>query len=294
MLVKASLEDIEKYGEFVYELAINQEKSCYPTYADGIKTKEDFFREAKKAIESDTGELLLYFHENKAEGWIQYFWIEKDHYLQVSGCNIDVGMQQALEELLILFKERFQGYEFYFGCADVNVEAIEFLKRNAFTCIEEDYNNSFFFEDYELRPESKNVREISRDNFEDFCKVHAPIEENTYWNCERVLAKIDSWKIYVYYEKEEPVGAIFFDKNGEYREIVGLEFLEGKYSKERFQSLLERSLNEGKRSKAKYLTFLCEEEEQMEEKLCAMKELGFVYVGKYVCYLKKLRKFEER
>ena len=32
MLTKASLEDIKKYGELVYGLALNSAKSCYPTY----------------------------------------------------------------------------------------------------------------------------------------------------------------------------------------------------------------------------------------------------------------------
>ncbi|MFQ9394043.1 MAG: hypothetical protein ACLR2E_07990 [Lachnospiraceae bacterium] len=50
MLIKATLEDIKKYGEFAYSLALNPAKSCYPTYADGIKTKTDFFKAAEGAI----------------------------------------------------------------------------------------------------------------------------------------------------------------------------------------------------------------------------------------------------
>lgn len=42
MLKKAEFDDIVKYGDFVYELTLDQTKSAYPTYADGIKTREDF------------------------------------------------------------------------------------------------------------------------------------------------------------------------------------------------------------------------------------------------------------
>ena len=54
MLIKATLEDIKKYGEFAYSLALNPAKSCYPTYADGIKTKTDFFKAAEGAIAKET------------------------------------------------------------------------------------------------------------------------------------------------------------------------------------------------------------------------------------------------
>ena len=50
MLIKATPEDIKKYGEFAYSVALNPKKSCYPTYADGIKTKTDFFKAAERAI----------------------------------------------------------------------------------------------------------------------------------------------------------------------------------------------------------------------------------------------------
>lgn len=283
MLVKATLEDIERYGEFVYNIALDQSKSCYPTYTDGIKSKEDFFEDAKKSVISDTYEMLLFFHDSKMDGWIQYFWIEKDKYLQLCGCNINTATEQALTELLPLLAERFKGYEMYFGCSKTNVDATNFLKRNEFVCIEEDYNNSFFFDTYELQPESEYVASISEENYEDFRRIHSCMEEDTYWTCDRILAKMDSWKIYVYYENENPIGTIFFSGSKEYLEIFGVEFLAGKYSKEKFQALMVTVLNEGKRLGTKYLTFFCEEEQQ-----AAVKELGFCYVGQYVCYMKTI------
>ncbi len=36
MLVKATLEDIAKYGDLAYDLSLNPVKSSYPTYGDGI------------------------------------------------------------------------------------------------------------------------------------------------------------------------------------------------------------------------------------------------------------------
>lgn len=104
MLIKATPEDIKKYGEFAYSVALNPKKSCYPTYADGIKTKTDFFKAAERAIAKETYELLLFGIDGKVEGWISYYWIPEDRYLQLYEFNINRGTKQALAELLKLLK----------------------------------------------------------------------------------------------------------------------------------------------------------------------------------------------
>lgn len=284
MLVKATTEDIDNYVDWIYEITLDQSKSCYPTYADGIKTKEDFVRSAKKSVSEEESEILLFFHEGNMEGWIEYFWIEEDNYLQLHGCSINKETETALAELMVLLEEKFKGYSLYFGFPKTNVGAIEFLEKNGFTCIEDDYNNSFFFDTYELRPVCENVAGVTRENFEDFQAVHSQLEDDMYWTCERIWAEIDSWKIYVYYEEKKPIGTVFCTSGGEYLEIFGIEFLEGKLSKERFQALLIAALNEGKRLGAKYLTFFCEEKEQ-----AAVEELDFRCVGRYVCYTKEIK-----
>ena len=73
MLVKATVEDIEKYGEFVYQIALDRSKSGYPTYTDGTKTKEEFLKSARDSVQQEESELLLYFSEDNMEGWLEYF-----------------------------------------------------------------------------------------------------------------------------------------------------------------------------------------------------------------------------
>ena len=110
MLIKATLEDIKKYGEFAYSLALNPAKSCYPTYADGIKTKTDFFKAAEGAIAKETYELLLFSMDGNIEGWISYYWIPEDKYLQLYEFNISRGaklLKQNLPDirLISVFRE---------------------------------------------------------------------------------------------------------------------------------------------------------------------------------------------
>lgn len=285
MLVKATSEDIEKYADRVYELAMDQSKSGYPTYTDGFKTKEDFLKDARESITGDSQEILLFFREDNMEGWVEYFWIAEEKYLQLSGCNINVATEEALAELLSLLEERFPGYAMYFGFPKANVNAVHFLQENGFTCIEEDYNNSFFFDTYQLLDENDKVVKVDALNFEEFREIHLTLEGEMYWTCDRIFENLDSWKIYLYYEGDKAVGTIFFTGQGDFLEIFGTEFIDGEFEKERFRALMVAALNEGKSMGAKYLTFFCEEREQD-----VVEELGFRPVGQYVCYKKELVK----
>lgn len=285
MLLKARAEDVEKYGDFVYELALDQAKSGYPTYADGIKSKKDFFADAARNVAKDTSELWLFYSEDIFEGWLSFFWISEEHYLQCTACNIRRGTKQALAELLELLKTNFQGYTVYFGFPVANEEAIRFLRDNEFYCLEESWNNSFFFKEYECLPENGNIVRINKDNFNDFREVYRPDGE-TYWNCERILENLEAWTVFVYKEGRVPVGTVFFQGNNGYYEIFGLEFAEGRYQEEACAAMLGAALNYCKRTGAEYLTFLCEKAQEAVQRV--VQKMGFRCVGGYVCYSRQL------
>lgn len=281
MLTKATMEDVANYCDFAYRLALNPAKSCYPTYADGIKTKEEFVENSKKGVTEEEWELLLFSREGIVEGWIQYFWIPEEQYLQLYSCNINRGTEQALAELLALLRERFDGYTLYFGFPGDNTDAVGFLRVNGFECVEEAWNNSFFFERYVLRPEEESVVRISRENYGDFRVIHEQAEEDIYWNCDRILEQFDRWTIFVYYREGRPVGTVFLWN--ESFEIFGLEFTDDGYRAEACRALLVAALNHCKRRGAKYMTFFCEDRNQK-----TVSDLGFQCVGKYVCYIKRI------
>ena len=172
MLIKATPEDIKKYGEFAYSVALNPKKSCYPTYADGIKTKTDFFKAAERAIAKETYELLLFGIDGKVEGWISYYWIPEDRYLQLYEFNINRGTKQALAELLKTIETKLAGYTAYFGFPGDNQEAIHFLSEHGFQCIEQDWNHSFFFDGYTAKEHDDCIEKIFRYNFDKFRRVY--------------------------------------------------------------------------------------------------------------------------
>ena len=281
MLVKATYKDIDTYGEFVYAIALDLSRSAYPTYADGITTKEEFLQNARKSIERENYEVLLYFSNNKMEGLISYFWVEEDNYLQLHSCNINSGTRKALEELVSYLAENFSGYEWYFGFPKSNKEAVEFLQNNGFSCIEDDYDTNIDFAFYEVKEENSNVIRITKENFEDFRSVHLLNEEDIYWTSERIYEKLDDWGVYVYYEDNTPAGVMFFTGYEDYLEIFGIEYKDKVYREDIFTALMITALNEGKQKGVKYMTYFCKDE------LEAAQKLGFRFVSPYVCYSRK-------
>lgn len=208
MLIKATVEDIKKYGDFVYQLALNPAKSCYPTCADGIKTKEDFFRAAERAIAKETYELLLFHTGENVEGWISYYWIPGDKYFQLTAFNINHGTEQALAELIEIIETKFIGYTAYFGFPGDNLDAIKFLAEHGFRCIEQDWNHSFFFDGYTANEYTPCVEKVTRHNFDKFRMVYHATPE-TYWNADRIFEMIDDWTIFVYNQGDTPMAAVF-------------------------------------------------------------------------------------
>lgn len=281
MLIKATVDDIKKYGDFVYQLALDPTKSCYPTYADGIKTKEDFFHAAEHAITKETYELLLFHIGENLEGWISYYWIPDDKYFQLTAFNINHGTEQALAELIEIIETKFSEYTVYFGFPGDNMDAIKFLAEHGFRCIEQDWNHSFFFDEYTANEYSPCVEKVTRHNFDKFRMVYHADPE-TYWNADRIFEMIDTWTIFVYNQGDAPMAAVFLHGDDNYYEIVGLEFVDGVFDEDMFRELLKASLGACKRLGAKYMTFFCGEDEK-----AVLNELSFQCVGQYVLYIKE-------
>lgn len=283
MLIPLKEGELYDYVDFAYTLALDQTKSGYPIYSDGIKSKEDFIAAAKSSFSSNEEEILLFEHNGVIEGWIQYFWIPEDAYLQMSSCNINQHTDIALNDFLTLVENKYTGYDFYLGFPKCNEAATSFLVRNGFDCIEDDYNDVIFFEEYNLLPESENIYRVTAENYDKFRYLHTKADDKMYWNSDRLLGKISEWEIFVYHQDANPTGAIYFKNEGTMLEIFGIDYADAVFREDVYKELLIKALNAGKTSGAKYMTFFNEEKSQL-----AALALGFRCVGQYACYLKKL------
>ncbi len=160
MLRECSSNEFDKYIDFIYDLATDLTKSGYPTYCDGIKTREMFIERSSKAFTRDTEQILLFEYDGVVQGWIHYYWISEDNYLSTCSFNINIAMRQALKEFIEFAYERFRGYDLYFGFPAANKDAIEYLSGHGFECIEEDYNNVAFPETFDITQKVQSMVRI--------------------------------------------------------------------------------------------------------------------------------------
>lgn len=94
---------------------------------------------------------------------------------------------------------------------------------------------------------------------------------------------LEDWTIFVKEQNGTPDSAIFLRGGAVRYEIYGAAFADGEFHEHSFCELLSAALNACKRMGARYMTYLCGEEERK-----ALQELGFRYIGEYVLYAKSL------
>lgn len=283
MLKYLKEQDFDRYVGFAYELALDMTKSGYPTYADGIKTKDDFIAQARRAFSRDNEWILLFEHHGRTAGWIHYYHLPEDRYLQTCSFCIAEGMREAITEFTAFVRRRFPGSELYLGFPKENAEACAALDARGFERVEESYNDIMDFDQYILRPEDPAIVPITQDNFPLFSSLHAQHGQDMYWNSERILEAIDRWRIFVYLQKGEPIGAIYLWADAAIAEIFGVDFSNDVYDGAVYRALLTAALNNGKRSGMKHMVFFNDERSQLD----ALSR-GFRCVGGYVCFKARL------
>lgn len=282
MLRRPTAKEAEQYIDFAYKMALDPERSGYPTFTDGIKTKEDFIETCRYAFTREDRRVLLYMENGSVSGWIQFIIEEEDRYLEMNVFNIAGDIPNALKEFTEYCAENFADYTICMGFPGENRAAIHYLAEAGWCCEEQSYNNVLFFDQYELLPEDADVVKVTNENYSDFRKLHAPIEGNMYWNSDRLYDALEDWKIFVYYEHGEPAGAIYNRDAKTLMHIYGVDYRNNVYNAEVFRILMAAALNECKRNGKKYMVFFGEAQDQADALA-----LGYTCIGEYVLYTKR-------
>lgn len=277
MLVKAAKEDIEQYMDFAYSLAMDQTKSGYPLWSDGVSTKEEFVDYVWKSYRNDDRDILLFVIDGAVEGWIQFWYIEQDRYLQTNGFLISRNTEQALTEFLEYTSVHFTGYDLYFGFPKRNISAISALQKRSCRLIQESYHDIFVFDGSAIQAETDGIVRVTESNFSEFRKIHQTDPE-TYWSSERILGALNEWLIYLLYREDTAVGYVCA-RNGE---IFSLGFRDNIFDKSAYKALVTVILRDLQAAGYKHMIFFNDEESQS-----ATLDLGFSCVGEYVLYIKE-------
>lgn len=278
MLVKATKEDIAQYMDFAYTLAMDQTKSGYPLWSDGVSTKEEFVERVWRSYESEDRDILLFLVDGAIEGWIQFFYIVEDRYLQTNGFLINSHTEQALTEFLEYAHAHFPGYDLYLGFPKRNIDAISALQKENCRLIQECYHDIYVFDGSAIQVETDGIVRVTESNFSEFREIYQTDPE-TYWNAERISLTLNEWSIYMLY-REDTVAGYVCARNGD---LVSLGYRDNVFDKSAYKALVTVMLRDVQAAGYKHLIFFNDEESQS-----AALELGFICVSKYVLYLKSV------
>ena len=283
MLRKPSREDAMQYQELLYGLALDRTRSGYPTYTDGIKTKEQFLQMLQEGFSSPNRENLLYEENGRAAGWIQFFVIHQDAYLQTEVFNIAAGTETALKEFEAYCRVNYSGYTLYLGFPADNRDAVSYLENAGWSCAERAHNDIAHLDDKACREADPMICPVTKENFDDFRQLHSGVEGDMYWTSERLYQALDNWKIFLYSREGRPAGAVYFTGSGQTAEIFGVDFADGAFREDICLSLLQKVKQECQKAQMRHFVFFSGDREH----LCAGKA-GFSCVGEYVLYCGKV------
>ena len=277
MLTPLYPEAFDRYADWAYALALDLTRSGYPTYADGIKTREDFISRARKGMERESEEILLFSVGGQVCGWIHWFWLAEDRYAQAISFLTASRTAEAIKEFVAHAAERRPGYALHMGFPEENADAVQWLRQSGFRLLEQSVHHELLFDRYSLREVPPGVSLLSGgDDEAAFRALHTATD--MYWTAERILNDRTNWRVYLYGAEAALYARV--EENG-WPEIFGMA---GNVTPAAYRALMVHCLNDGKTSGAAHMTYF-EEDERM---LPILLELGFQVVSRYRCYQKIL------
>lgn len=276
MLIKPELATAREAIGFAWSLAQDPNRSGYPTYTDGIKTRADFEEDCEYGLTHKNREVLLYLENGEVSGWIQFLTEPESHYLETTIFNVTGDTQKALEEFMAYCRERYSGYRMCLGFPGENRAAIDCLTRLGWRCEERSYNDVLSFKKYCLIPETDSPTKVTRENFETFRRLHESVQGTMYWNADRLYEALEQWDIWMLEENGHARAAIYNRDSDILMHIYGVDYADGVYDEKAFSALLIRALNECKKNGKEFMVFFNEDETQ-----AAVRKLGFRCVGEY-------------
>ena len=281
MLTPMTPETFEAHVDWAYRLALDLTRSGYPTYADGLKTHEDFVGRARKGMSRENEELLLFSVDGEACGWIHWFWWAEDRYAQAISFLTASHTEAALMEFVALAAEKRPGYALHMGFPADNTGAVHALEQSGFHLLEQSVHHELSFDRYPLRKVPREVSLMSTSDDEAaFRALHTATD--LYWTAERILNDRTNWCVYLYRDGHKPMAALYAQvSKGGWPEIFGVV---GDVRSTAYRALLTACLNDAKTAGAPHMTYF-EEDEAM---LPILAELGFEVISRYVCYQKVL------
>lgn len=281
MLKRLTAGEFDLWVNWAYELAMSEEYASYPTYRDGIKTREDFIQRSRRGLEDE--EILLFRHEGEVQGWIHWYTIPGDCYAQTVAFLVADHADEAVGEFTAYAAKRIYRGEVYIGLPEENRRVISALEKHGFELAESSVNHTMHFDRYQLGAFPGNVSLMRPEDEADFRRLHD--DADMYWTAERILNRQERWRCYLCRREARAVGVLCAMQDGDCPEVFAIEFEDDVFSAETYRSLMEACLWNAKAAGCNHMTYF----EEDEQALPVLAALGFSRVGRYICYRRELK-----
>ena len=262
--------------EEFWPVALDLTHSTYPTYTDGLKTREDFAEAVRRAHREAWGEVLVHVHDGVANGLIVIDAVD-DEFVSLSVCLTHAHQPECLAETLAYIAQKHPGKTLWLGFAPENEDMLAFAEAQGFRLLDDSVNWNIALADWLPCAPEEAVLPVGGDNFDAFRVLWT--DEDMYWNAERIEAALNRWMLFV---TADGRGAVACMEEGVMLEIFGFQYAGG-YDADAQCALMTACLNAAKAKGARYLTYFSDREEA-----AVMRSLSFRRVSDYRCYEKKL------
>lgn len=287
MLLEAKHQEVAAHLDFAYRLSQNFSTASFPTYCDGIKTKEDFETRALHSLEDPCSKILLFVVDGQLCGWIDYYWLERECYIGIHVFNVKDFQAQALEEFIQYANLHHPGYLMTLGFPVENRTSLDFLEKSGAKLVDQSDVYVLDLDSYQCLSYQGDIVEVNQANWQDFARLHDPHQE-MYWNTDRLQEAINQqarkqWHIYLYYREGKAVAAIYFIYTPLLMEIFGVDYDQQIFDPMLFKNLVIKALNVAKLDQQRYLTYFADVQESP-----LLKAIGCHFVTSYMAYQIKM------
>ena len=280
MLTRLTEAEFDCYASWAYELAMRPEYASYPTWQDGVKTREDFMARARRSFTDE--EVLLFRHDGEVRGWIQWFAIREENYAMTVSFLVEDHVEEAAREFVAHVAKTNPGVTLDIGLDGANGRAVAALEKVGFTLLESAVNHTIFFDRYQPAAVPEGVALMQPGEEADFRRLHN--NPDMYWNAERILADLPNWKVYLHRQNGVAVATLVC-RAEEWPEVFSVEFDGAAFRADSYRAMMAACLNDLRAAGRRYMTYF----EEDEYALPILAELGFQRVGRYLAYRKELK-----
>lgn len=276
MLRKVHTDELDALITEFWPVALDLSRSSYPTYTDGIKTREDFSGQVYRAAREAWGEVLVHLWNGAVNGLLVID-VADDAFVSLHVCLTHAHQPECLSEALAHLHKKHAGKTLWLGFAPENAEMLAFAEGNGFALLDDTVNWNISLAAWQPAATECPVQRVDDDHYAAFRALWT--DESMYWNAERIRAAMERWMLFV---TADGRGAVACLDEGVMLEIFGFQYRDG-YDEVTHRALMTACLNAAAERGSGYLTYFADREET-----AVMQSLGFRRVSGYLCYEGKL------